>query len=110
MSEERKPTGIAFWVQGIVSARDHKPYVQLANDNGMIGQLTIAEARSVAMDLFRAASYAEADAMIVGFFKKQHFPEQAAGMLLVEFREFRHELDTEAVNKSVSDPDTGEPQ
>ncbi len=108
--EEQKPTGVTFWVAGIVAARDHMPYVQLANTNGLIGQLTIAEARNIALDLFRAASYAEADAMLVRFFEKMELPMTALGALMMEFRDFRHALDMEKVDKSVSKPerDNGE--
>lgn len=91
-------TGITFWVQGIVAQRDKKPYVQLSNDKGMIGQFTIAEARSIALDLLRAASYAEADAMLHGFFAKMDFPNAALGALMMEFRDFRHALDMEKVD------------
>jgi len=103
-----KPTGINIFVQGIVSARNQKPYVQVASEERMIAQLTIAEARSIALDLMRAASYAEADAMLYGFFKKHDFPQQALGALMMDFRDFRHELDTERVETSHIDPDTGE--
>lgn len=101
----KEGTGITFWVQGIVAQRNKKPYVQLSNDNGMIGQFTIAEARNVALDLLRAASYAEADAMILKFFSKEQFPDGAAAAVMQEFRDFRMELDTEKVDISYSDPD-----
>jgi hypothetical protein len=102
-----KPTGINFWVQGIVAARNGKPYVQLSNQDAMIAQLTIAEARSIALDLFRAASYAEADAMLHGFFKKHGIEQGALGALMMDFRDFRHALDMEKVDTRYSDPDTG---
>jgi hypothetical protein len=103
-----KPTGITFWVQGIVAARNGVPYVQLANTERMIGQFTIAEARSIALDLLRSASYAEADAMLFKFFKAQEFPDAALGALMQEFRDFRHALDSERVNTKYSDPDEAE--
>ena len=103
-----EPTGITFWVQGIVAARDGKPYVQLADDNGLIGQFTIAETRSIAMDLLRSASYAEADAMLHGFFKKLDLPTGALGKLMMDFRDFRHDLDMEKVNTRHSEPQEGE--
>lgn len=105
MSQEEGPTGITFWVQGIVAARNGDPYVQLANEQGMIGQFTIAETRSIAFDLLRAASYAEADAMLLKFFKGMDFPENAYAALMIEFRELRHRLDMAKVNTSISDPD-----
>lgn len=106
--ETTGPTGITFWVNGIVAARNGLPYVQLANDKGMIGQFTVAEARSIAQDLIHAASNAEADAMFVRFFKDRDLPEGALGALMMDFRDFRHELDMAKVDKSQSDPDTGE--
>lgn len=98
-------TGITFWVQGIVAARNGQPYVQLSNEQGMIGQFTIAETRNVAFDLLRAASYAEADAMILKFFHKEEFPAGAAAAVMQEFREFRHQLDTAKVETSYRDPE-----
>lgn len=70
----------------------------------MIGQFTIAEARSIAMDLLRSASYAETDAMLHGFFKKMDLPAEALGALLIEFRDFRHALDMEKVDSTHSEP------
>ncbi len=98
-------TGHTFWVQGIVSARDREPYVQLSNDDRMIGQFTIAETRSIAFDLLRAASYAEADAMLMKFFQQMDFPEAAYAALMNEFRDFRHRLDVAKVNTSYGDAD-----
>jgi hypothetical protein len=106
--EQQQPTGINFWIQGIVAQRDGKPYVQMANGERMIGQFTIAEARNIAQDLLTCASYAEADAMLHGFFKKMDLPMQALGALMVEFRDFRHALATEKIDTSHRDPDTGE--
>lgn len=96
-----------FWVNGIVSGRDHQPYIQLANEKGMIAQLTMSEARKIAHDILVMASRTEADAMIVKFFKKLDYPAAGAGML-IEFRDFRHELDMDKAEGSFSDPDTGE--
>lgn len=94
-----------LWVNGIVAHRNRRPYVVLSKNESTVAQLTIAQARSVALDLLRAASYAETDAMVLKFFSKMDFPEAAAGALLVEFRDFRHELDSEAVETEVSSPD-----
>ena len=57
-------------VGGIVAYRDKRPYVQIDVDGHMV-QLSVAEARSVAVDIFRQASRAEADAMIYKFFAEQ---------------------------------------
>jgi hypothetical protein len=103
-----KPTGINFFVQGIVAARNGKPYVIIDNGETRIAQFSIAEARSVALDLMRAASYAEADAMLHGFFKKHDLPGGALAALMLDFRDFRHELDIERVETRHVDPDTGE--
>lgn len=97
-----------FWVNGIVSQRDKKPYVQLSNEKGIIAQLSIGQARKIAVDIIVMASRAEADSMILKFFSANEFPEEAAGTLLVEFRDFRHELDMEKVEGLFEDPDTGE--
>ena len=106
--DKAQPTGINFWVQGIVAQRDGQPYVQMANGERMIGQFTVAEARSIAQDLITCASYAEADAMLHRFFKKLDLSMEALGALMIEFREFRHEQAMKTVETSYSDPDTGE--
>ena len=103
-----EPTGINFWVQGIVAVRDGQPYVQIADSDRMIAQFTIAEARSIAQDLLVSASYAEADAMLHKFFKKLDFPAAALGALMIEFRDLRHEQAMKKVETGRSDPDTGE--
>lgn len=99
------PTSEHFFVNGIVSARDNQPYVQLSNEHGMIAQLTMAQARNIANDIVVMCSRAEADAMIIKFFEKAEFPKGAAGALLVDFREFRLALDDEAVGRVAVDPD-----
>ena len=101
-------TGITFWVNAIVAQRNDQPYVQLSNDKGMIGQFTVAEARSVANDLYLSASRAEADAMIFKFFRDRDLPIEGAAMVMQDFRDFRHTLDMQEVEKSESDPDSGE--
>jgi hypothetical protein len=106
MTQEDKPSGITFMVQGIVAARNSMPYVLIENENGRIAQLTIAEARNVALDLLRAASYAETDAMLVRFFKKHDLPEGGLAAVLMDFRDFRFELDREEVLTSYGKSDT----
>ena len=91
-------------VNGIVSHRDKKPYVQVDVD-GRLVQLSIAEARKVAVDIFTSASYAEADAMLHDFFGKMEFPPEVLGRLMIDFREFRHDLAMQQVEGSFSDPD-----
>lgn len=94
-----------FWVNGIVAQRDKKPYIQLSNDKGMIAQLSMGEARKVAHDILVMASRTEADAMLIRFFDKTGLPEKGASALLVDFRDFRHELDMEKVEGKEEDPD-----
>jgi len=89
-----------FLVSGIVSARDNKPYLQLSSEKGMIAQLSLPQARQIAMDMLVMASRTEADAMLVGFFRKQDYPEGAAIALMAAFREYRAELDAEIVERS----------
>lgn len=97
----------SFWVNGIVAKRDGKPYIQLSNEKGMIGQLSMGEARKVAFDIVLMASRCEADAMIVQFFKKVDFPDVAAASLLIDFRDFRHALDMEKVESAYDAPPEG---
>lgn len=107
MADEHS-TGITFWVNAIVAQRNMQPYVQLSNEKGMISQFSVAQARSVADDLYLAASRAEADAMLFKFFSKHDLPMEAAAEMMQMFRDFRHTLDMEKIEKSESDPDTGE--
>jgi hypothetical protein len=93
----------AFWVNGVVAVRNGHPYIQLSNENGLIAQLTMSEARQVAEDILVMASRTEADAMIAKFFAKQQFPSGAANALLVEFRDFRAELDKERAERSENE-------
>jgi len=95
-------------VNGVVSQRDKQPYIQLSNEKGMVAQLSMAQARNVCMDILQMCARAEADAMILKFFDVEEFPEQAAGALMMQFRDFRAKLDDEAIEASRSDPDTGE--
>lgn len=87
-----------FWVNGIVSARDHQPYVQLSNEKGMIAQLTMAQTRVIAGQMLTMAARTEMDAMVYNWFAKQNLPREAAGMMMTDFRDFRSELDAEEVD------------
>ena len=97
-----------FWVNGIVAQRDKLPYVQLSNEKGMIAQLSMAQARKIAMDILVMCSRCEADAMVIKFFNNFELPSAAAAQMLVEFRDFRAQLDQEVVEGGMQDPDTGE--
>jgi hypothetical protein len=100
------PKGIHFWVNGIVAARDLKPYVQLSNEKGMIAQLSMAEARKVAMDILVMASRTEMDAMIVRFFRDNlEAAPEAAGAAMQMFRDYRMALDEEKVEGSYGNPE-----
>jgi hypothetical protein len=90
----------SFWVNGVVAVRDGKPYIQLSNENGMICQLSMTEARQVANDILLMASRTEADAMLVKFFDKENLPKAAVGAMLIGFRDFRHELDMDKAERS----------
>jgi len=94
-----------FWVNGIVAARDKKPYVQLSTEKGIVVQLSMSEARQVAMDILVMAARTEADAMILKFFKKSEFPDAAAAALMREFRDFRAELDREVAERGGENGD-----
>lgn len=96
-----------FFVNGIVAQRDKQPYVQLSNEKGMIAQLSMVQARIIAMDILVMCSRTEADAMILKFFDKQQFPIGAATALMQEFREYRMQLEQEKLERKWVDPDTG---
>jgi hypothetical protein len=100
MPEEKHVT-----VDSLVAACDKQPYVRIMVDGKPVAQLSTAEARQVAMDILQQSARAEADAMIWKFFNKADFPDGAAAALMLEFRDFRLELDTEWVNRSAIDPD-----
>ncbi len=88
-----------FWVNGIVAVRDGKPYIQLSTEKGIFAQLSVSEARLIAHDILLMAARTEADAMIVEFFKRTELGDQATSQFLVAFRDFRHELDMEVVER-----------
>lgn len=93
-----------FWVNGIVSNRDQQPYVQLSNEKGIIAQLTMSQARVIAMDILVMASRTECDAMVLKFFSQFELPDAAAAGMLMEFRDFRMELDEEKLGRTRDEP------
>jgi hypothetical protein len=97
-----------FFVNGIVSQRDKEPYLQLSNEKGMIAQLTMGQARNIAMDMLVMCSRSEMDAMIRKFFDEELEHPQMADVLMMKFRDYRAKLDQEKVERSMTDPDTGE--
>jgi hypothetical protein len=108
MAKPEQPESNEFFVNGIVAARNGRPYIQLSTTNGIKVQLSIADARKIANDIVTMCSRTEADAMLIKFFSKEDYPAGAAAAIMQEFRDFRHELDMEPVEGSHSDPDTGE--
>jgi hypothetical protein len=102
MGNERK--GIS--IEGIVAARDKKPYVVMYF-NGQRAQLSIADARNVAMDILQMSSRTEADAMVLKFFDRNEFPSGAAAAIMKDFRDFRLELDSEPIETYTSEPTGG---
>jgi hypothetical protein len=95
------------FVDGIVAARDHQPYLRLSV-NGEVAQLSIAEAHKIARDLLAMAARTEADAMILRFFSAKEFPSGAAAAIMVDFRQFRQQQDEKLVAGRTVDPDSGE--
>lgn len=93
-----------FWVNGIVSNRDEQPYIQLSNEKGMIAQLSMNQARQIAMDILVQASRCEMDSMVIRWFKEAIGNEQAANAALVTFREYRATLDDEKIEHTHREP------
>jgi len=94
-------------VGGVVAIRDYQPYIQLLNENGLIAQLTMSEARKIAMDILVMASRTEMDAMVHKFFADIGGPEEAGTHAMALFRDFRAKLDQELVEGSSSAPEEG---
>ena len=92
-------------VTGLVAMRDLQPYIQISNENGIIAQLSVAQARIFTTDILTMIYRTEADAMIHKFFSDQKFPSGANAALMMEFREFRSQLDKEEVEKSEERPE-----
>lgn len=97
---DEMPAGQGFWVNGIVAQRNGIPYIQLSNEKGLIGQLTMSQARQVAEDIIIMCSRTEADAMIHKFFSQAGFPKEAGNALMQQFRDFRFELDEDKAERS----------
>jgi hypothetical protein len=97
-----------FWVNGIVAQRNKEPYVQLSNEKGMIAQLSMAEAQSIAMDILVMAARTEMDAMLLKFASEELGHLEMGEVMMHTFREYRAKLDQEKVERGMSDPDTGE--
>ncbi len=71
--------------------------------------MSMSEARNFAHDILNMCSRTEADAMIHRFFSEREWPEAAAAALMLDFRNFRVELDSEHVDTFVDTP-SGDPK
>ena len=104
-----KPKKEGISVEGIVARRDGQPYIKLFKDGSPIAQMSMAQARNVAHDILTMCARTEADAMLYRFFADRELPEQAVAALMLDFREFRHMLDSETVETFVSTPSGDRP-
>ena len=95
-------------VEGLVAVRDKQPYIKLFKNGSPIAQMSMAQARNFAHDILTMCARTEADAMIHRFFAHQRIP-QYADALMLEFRLFRHALDSEEVERTVETP-SGDPK
>jgi hypothetical protein len=107
MANGTKKRGLS--VEGIVARRDKQPYIKLFKDSDPIAQLSMAEARNFAKDILNMCARTEADAMINKFFEEKGLPEHAAAEIMIDFRNFRVELDSETVETFYSTP-SGDPK
>jgi hypothetical protein len=93
-----------FWVNGIVSHRDKQPYVQLSTEKGMIAQLTMGQARTIALDILQTCARSEADAMLLDFMtQSENFGEREGAALMQYFRDYRAKIDQEKVERKIDD-------
>jgi hypothetical protein len=95
-----------LFVDGIVAARDHEPYVRVVI-NGEKAQLSIAEAHKVAHDILKIAARTEADAVVLRFFSDKQFPKGAGVAIMRDFRDYRYQQDEKKVEGMTVDPDSG---
>ena len=109
MVDSQKPNIIS--VNGVVAVRNGEPYVQLSTTkHGVIVQLAVAEARSLAMDLLSMAFRTEADAMVHAFVQQElEQPPNVSSAMMKMFRDFRVRQDGMEVETSVSEPFASEP-
>jgi len=96
-------------VEGIVAHRDKQPYIKLFKNSDPIAQMSVAQARNFAHDILTMCARTEADAMIHRFFAAQDLPAEAGAVLMLEFRNFRLELDREEVERTIHTP-SGDPK
>ena len=82
--------------------------MQLSNEQGIIAQLSMAQARNVAMDILNMAARTEMDAMLLRFCDEKLEHEEVGAQMMQLFRDYRMQLDQEKVETAMQDPDTGE--
>jgi hypothetical protein len=88
--DNKLPKEHILWHQSGVSPTG-QPFVQLLQDDQIIGQMTPTEARDHARAITEAAEAAEQDAFLVDF-GERHLGSREAGLrLLMAFREYRAE-------------------
>lgn len=88
---KRDPRMGEISAEGIVSAQNGRPYVQLAIDISPT-QVTPGKARELAMMLFEAADSAESDAVLMAFARNEIGLDAAgATQLLHQFRQMREQ-------------------
>ena len=85
------PTDHVLWHQSGVTPRG-EPFVQLLQDDKIIGQFSPEQARDHARAITEAAEAAEQDAFLISFARnKIGMPMEDAAKILVAFREYRAE-------------------
>ncbi len=87
-AERQREPDTSVWVESLVSHRTGEPLVQIAWYDHT-GQLDVASARQLAFQLLEAADAAISDAFLVKFLRERDLPDEAAGVLLNEFRQYR---------------------
>ena len=70
---------------------DGQAFVQVFIDGKKVCVLEPDEARRVAGHVMEAAASADADAMLLHFFREKGFPEAAYAAVLAEWRQFKRE-------------------
>jgi hypothetical protein len=97
----------SFWVAGLVSSESGEPLIELSDENGILAQLSPSAARQVAGDIVTCTARAEADALIVKFFRDNEFPEGALAAAIQMFRDLRAKWDSEEIERLNEAPPHG---
>lgn len=104
MPKPNKSRKEGITIEGIVSKRTKEPLVEIRKDRELIAQMSMAQARNIAMDILQMCSRTEADAIIHKFFADKGIPEYEGSMIMLDFREFRNKLDNEEIETFVETP------